>query len=389
MTRPDESAVTRAGTTDCCLTFVPTEDALKQIVAISVALVAGVILLAILCWPGSESPDTDPDRNPSLGTLRDERRKLDSIVWQDEVLAQEYEQPVVRLWDALRESRKKLKVLGEFSFERLLLGEPSGARSHDLGITSTEYGGRWPPPFAFRVAGIAGAGEVGGIPHCPKRMAPLAFCSRSAGTFNDRDGAARGECAGTEVVRRQGKSESRMGTSRVHNGDTASKNRRRPQPQHSGAVRRCRLQRSEERARWDTVRRSTPVLAYDLNGDGLSDLILPNTNQVMWNRGQFRFETERLVTSAQLQGVPAALLADFTGDGRADLVCAQYPTLQLYRADEQGKFSRAPTPIRVKGQLGNPSVFSAGDIDGDGDLDLWMAQYKPPYIKGQMPHTLL
>ena len=33
----------------------------------------------------------------------------------------------------------------------------------------------------------------------------------------------------------------------------------------------------------------------------------------------------------------------------------------------------------------NPFVLSAGDIDGDSDLDLWMGQYKVPYQGGQMP----
>ena len=30
-------------------------------------------------------------------------------------------------------------------------------------------------------------------------------------------------------------------------------------------------------------------------------------------------------------------------------------------------------------------VMTTGDIDGDGDVDLWLSQYKLPYVKGQMP----
>ena len=33
----------------------------------------------------------------------------------------------------------------------------------------------------------------------------------------------------------------------------------------------------------------------------------------------------------------------------------------------------------------DPMVMTTGDIDGDGDADLWLSQYKLPYVKGQMP----
>ena len=31
------------------------------------------------------------------------------------------------------------------------------------------------------------------------------------------------------------------------------------------------------------------------------------------------------------------------------------------------------------------AAITAGDVDGDRDLDLWVTQYKPGYRQGQMP----
>jgi enediyne biosynthesis protein E4 len=36
-------------------------------------------------------------------------------------------------------------------------------------------------------------------------------------------------------------------------------------------------------------------------------------------------------------------------------------------------------------KITDASVVSTGDIDGDGDLDVFVAQYRPPYVGGQLP----
>jgi hypothetical protein len=58
----------------------------------------------------------------------------------------------------------------------------------------------------------------------------------------------------------------------------------------------------------------------------------------------------------------------------------------LFHGDASGRFS---TPGEQVASLPhspcNQACITAGDIDGDGDLDLWLAQYKAPYAKGQMP----
>jgi hypothetical protein len=81
------------------------------------------------------------------------------------------------------------------------------------------------------------------------------------------------------------------------------------------------------------------------------------------------------------------VIADMNGDARPDLMSTRARgDLVLYLGDARGRFSEEPkvTP-HFEEPLRGPSVLTVGDIDGDGDLDVWLAQYKPPYLGGQMP----
>ncbi len=129
-----------------------------------------------------------------------------------------------------------------------------------------------------------------------------------------------------------------------------------------------------------------PVLVEDLNDDGLSEIILGGCNELFWNRGNGQFDREPLSPHWE-RGFEVALLADLNGDGRVDyLQPGQAGDLLLYVADETGRFSSPPLGrVRGGGPLKQPQVLTAGDIDRDGDLDVWIGQYKISYVGGQMP----
>jgi hypothetical protein len=73
-------------------------------------------------------------------------------------------------------------------------------------------------------------------------------------------------------------------------------------------------------------------------------------------------------------------------NGHPDLLSSRaHGDLVLYSGDERGRFSGEPQAIAFDEPLRGPSVLTTGDVDADGDLDVWVGQYKPAYAGGQMP----
>ena len=110
----------------------------------------------------------------------------------------------------------------------------------------------------------------------------------------------------------------------------------------------------------------------DLNADGVRDLAVAdsegNTVRLLRGTGDGRFDP--LATIA-VDGRPGSLvLADFDGDGRADVAVA---------ATQSGRVSLLPAPdfapvtLIELGTGTGPHPLAAGDFDGDGDLDLAVA----------------
>ncbi len=70
------------------------------------------------------------DPADSLEALKAQRAQLDATVWADETLAQEYEQTLVSVWDALlgagrrRDHAGKAAVLSSIDFEELRVSTP-------------------------------------------------------------------------------------------------------------------------------------------------------------------------------------------------------------------------------------------------------------------------
>ena len=131
----------------------------------------------------------------------------------------------------------------------------------------------------------------------------------------------------------------------------------------------------------------SPLLARDLDGDGLSEPVVVGANLMFRTKGDGHFNKEDFLQAGSFpMPSDAGILADFTGDGLVDFVGASRRDLQLvlFEGDSNGRF---PKPGRscFSIKLMHPQVLTAGDIDNDGDFDLFLGQYRAPYLDGSMP----
>ncbi len=120
----------------------------------------------------------------------------------------------------------------------------------------------------------------------------------------------------------------------------------------------------------------------DFDGDGLVDLYVvqgggregctPPLNRLMRNLGDGRFE---VFPGAEDSGNGmGALFFDLEGDGDLDLYVANYGPDALYRNDGEEGFVAVSADHDLAGDGWSAGVCAA-DYDGDGDLDLYVTTY--------------
>lgn len=344
---------------------------------------------------GAASPARGEDKQTLKDRLR-EREEFDKTVWKEEALAQEHESVFVKLWDEIRRAEGKLSVLDDLRFEKLFLGEIGEPEALGNGVSlirfsspgddavpvdRTAFGKRlstlrrtgwhlreseWHhSEFQSPADGMGARSMISFVLHVehPQKQERVALRGKLALVWKTGPGSFGMPEIETITVA-QCQMISRSGPLAFREILTFNPAERpRPGPQ-----------------------RIHPLILHDFDGDGLSEIILGGVNEVLWREGD-QFVIKPFLSDWQGEIGESGVLADFTGDGIADFVAPTAKTQRpmLFEGAAGGLFSKAGRLAAEIPPLATPSVLTAGDIDGDGDLDLWLTQYRRAYNGGQMP----
>ena len=352
--------------------------------------------------PGPASPSTLPATAPAdpleiqtkVQSVLAKTEELDRTVWAKEVEAQRYEEYFIRLWDRFRAASDKAGVLAGAPFESLSFGAAGEPAGHDWGVTVTRHDDKAPAATLDRGAWRALVARLGTEGYQPTELEfHQSSFSHEAGQparsvvatvvhlVNDRQGSRQVLRAKLEVEWADQSQLDGMYVPRAVKATEMTVSAR----QGPVAFERVALPGGSERG-LPASEQAQFLLVYDLDGDGLSEILIPAQNLMFRNHGGWRFTTEELLPGGA-EDVEGAVVADFDGDRLADLLCTRNDKVYLARGAAGGRFSAgAPAEaVTLKFKAQTVTAMSAGDIDGDGDLDAWFGQYKKQYSGGQMP----
>jgi hypothetical protein len=128
------------------------------------------------------------------------------------------------------------------------------------------------------------------------------------------------------------------------------------------------------------------VAVADLNGDGIPDVVTANGNagtvSVLLGNGDGTFQTQRTFPAHAYGPARSVAVADVNGDGKLDIVTADYPFNNRYGVPDAvsvllGNGDGTFQPQRIFEVGPQPASVAVADVNGDGKLDIITANNPP------------
>ncbi|MDA7510096.1 CRTAC1 family protein [Verrucomicrobia bacterium] len=370
-----------------------------------VLMLSGIVVVS--CWPfltlkrgAVQSAATLPDRSNEIispetsdqvSRLIQREEKMADTLWADEMLSQRFGRRLEGLWDEINDSSEKLASAASQPLGSVMLGDWN--RSDDSPLSGVEI---WRPDRAEEsipgerwmhfvhslvdsgwilnflelrhVAFKAGKEEGEFVSSVHLGLAventaqsvraivdgPIEIVWSGVVDLGDLPAISRVDCRGLEMRLSRESAPFRLVLEELV-----------PPPENAYAI--------------------DPLIVSDLDRDGRAEIILAGKNLVFRSDATGCYRAEPLCTFPP-GSISTALLADIDLDGAKDLICVKHEGMVVLPGSHEGIFDQ---PERLlwgeTGTLKYPMVLSGGDFDRDGDIDLFLGQYRVPYEGGSLP----
>ena len=368
------------------------------------AMVLAVLIIGtvVMLFTQREQPPSSVPKPSQVGGLVNEQvmqqvaaieakhRHWDATVWADEMTARQYGEVAIQIWDNLRAGADPFQLLGGMPFREMQLGRAQPSEEWESGIRRVRLAKGGPAWSADQFTRALGRWKAAGWqlqqsewrhrrfdPHADG--GPMSVFWISLHLFNGTL-VKRGILRGDITVQWQPTELTPETLAKPDRIDLTGLEwlERTGTPAFNAA------------SRQDVTPNAgnifiDPLILYDFNSDGRVEVILGCKNRIYRNQGEGRFKAETLCPKFN-EIVFNVTLEDLSGDGVVDVVACGHDGLYLIEGRSDGTFpGEARLAWKALEKVLDPMVMTTGDIDGDGDADLWLSQYKLPYVKGQMP----
>ena len=329
-----------------------------------------------------------PETLARLSAIEATEQQMNETVWAPEILAQECSRTLETLWDSINATTNKLDVLAQFQIPELLVPtwKQSKLLAHGIELVEPDGPGgalrnaSWKDFVAqFQIKGwqleqIEFRHNQFDIDSSERAKQSHFYLSAHLVNTNIPERAA---IEGDLLVDWGTKENDALLTpiKRIDATHLTVKTRKGDPP--------FRLILNEEITPPENSNLIDPLIVYDLDQCGFPEILLVAKNLLYRRQSDGTYRPEKLC-KFPTPYIWSALLADFDGDGFVDLLCDKYEGLYLFKGSPQGRFDQ-PAKLVGKPSVRNAMVMTCGDIDADGDLDVFLAQYEEPYSNGTMP----